>query len=275
MARGCKMPDLTVEESNTVISVLEKFIAALDPEDEDTAKLLERLQSATSKLTKYTHTPFSCTTVADLQNLQIHSAGLVFKDDNARARARLQGAREVDGNDMTFETTKSLFRLTRTHFWCASEAGSRMLINVILLRLVSMLSHTENRLLILPEFNTAATPLDISRPDLAQVGSSIIFEAKDIAMLKDHFPQVIAAMATWCQIHKKERARGVITCGDHWLFFAFKTRNDTQNKPARYARSPVLEIGEGEEDLDLILGILVDWVQHPHEFEEQEYFCHL
>ena len=62
------------------------------------------------------------------------------------------------------------------------------------------------------------------------------------------------------QLDRKECARGAVTCGDHWIFFAYQAPKG--NDYAKYARTEVLDIGKGGEDLDLILGILVDWVRY-------------
>ena len=57
---------------------------------------------------------------------------------------------------------------------------------------------------------------------------------------------------------RKECARGAVTSGDRWVFFAYQAPKG--NDYAKYARTDVLDIGKDGEDLDLILGILIDWV---------------
>ncbi len=49
-----------------------------------------------------------------------------------------------------------------------------------------------------------------------------------------------------------------MTCGDHWIFFAYQA---PEGSHAKYARTEVLDIGKDAENLDLVLGILVDWVR--------------
>ena len=58
--------------------------------------------------------------------------------------------------------------------------------------------------------------------------------------------------------YSKECARGAVTCGDHWIFFAYQAPKGSDY--AKYARTEVLDIGKDAENLDLVLGVLVDWV---------------
>jgi len=64
------------------------------------------------------------------------------------------------------------------------------------------------------------------------------------------------------RVHSKACGRGAVTCGEWWSFFAFETPKE--NKMGRFGCVERLRIGEDAEDLDLILGILVDWVRLPH-----------
>ena len=59
--------------------------------------------------------------------------------------------------------------------------------------------------------------------------------------------------------YSKECARGAVTCGDHWIFFAYQAPKGSDH--AKYARTGVLDIGKDAENIDLILGVLVDWVR--------------
>ena len=119
-------------------------------------------------------------------------------------------------------------------------------------------------------------------------GSNSIFEARTFSELSTGLTQAVLAVANSCretqcvpsrlprsiaqgillttlvlltrQLDRKECARGAVTCGDHWIFFAYQAPKG--NDYAKYARTEVLDIGKGGEDLDLILGILVDWVRY-------------
>ena len=57
----------------------------------------------------------------------------------------------------------------------------------------------------------------------------------------------------------KECGRGAVTCGDHWIFFAYQAPKGSDY--AKYARTEVLDLGKDAENADLILGILIDWVR--------------
>lgn len=118
----------------------------------------------------------------------------------------------------------------------------------------------------------------LNRPDIARIGSSNIFEARTLDSLLSSVPQVILAAAAACRqtkyvpglpcglatkmsecLYSKECSRGAITCGDQWIFFAYQAPKG--DNPAKYARTTMLRIGDNGENLDLILGILDDWVR--------------
>lgn len=60
-------------------------------------------------------------------------------------------------------------------------------------------------------------------------------------------------------LRRKECARGAVTCGDHWIFFAYQ--GPKGGDYAKYARTEVLDIGKDAENIELVLGVLVDWVR--------------
>lgn len=57
---------------------------------------------------------------------------------------------------------------------------------------------------------------------------------------------------------RKDFARGVITDGVKWRFIQYRAAKD--GKRAAYGETPDVELGDDCENLDLILGLLVDWV---------------
>lgn len=50
--------------------------------------------------------------------------------------------------------------------------------------------------------------------------------------------------------------RGAATDGEYWIFFAHRAGENESN----YARSRIFHIGADCATLDLILGLLMDWV---------------
>ena len=51
--------------------------------------------------------------------------------------------------------------------------------------------------------------------------------------------------------------RGGVTTGEEWIFFAYRTGDDGGSC---YARTEVFHVGEELENIDWILGVLIDWV---------------
>jgi len=103
-----------------------------------------------------------------------------------------------------------------------------------------------------------------------KVGFSNIFEAKTEANMMASFPQLVAAMATWCRANRKSCTRGAVTCGEKWIFFAYEAQGESNGSPGdsfggRFARTNTFQIGHGLEDLDLIVGILMDWIENPED----------
>ena len=119
----------------------------------------------------------------------------------------------------------------------------------------------------------------LNRPDLVHTGSSNIYEARTSSDLQSGLTQAVMASAASCREtqyvsrsqpwqtseftlicgHSKECARGAVTCGDQWIFFAYQAPKGGDY--AKYARTEVLDVGKDAENLDLILGVLVDWVR--------------
>ncbi|TBU29777.1 hypothetical protein BD309DRAFT_654178 [Dichomitus squalens] len=295
-----RINELTAVEIDPIVQSLVPFVAGLDRDDESTAGVVEAIESLFSKLKRGSRAP-SIATVLDLQELRIYPYGLDFKEDAAKGLARQRGAEEVDNNFLTLANTKALFRLVRKHMSTASLAGSRMLIDVIFLRLASVLSTDQDSLSIVSDWTALNTSLDsrhslqgvidyliakrpskysglvlsdpvgaLNRPDLVHTGSSNIYEARTSSELQSGLTQAVMASAASCRETHKECARGAVTCGDRWIFFAYQAPKGGDY--AKYARTEVLDIGKDAENLDLILGILVDWIENSEVFGPQKYF---
>ena len=52
--------------------------------------------------------------------------------------------------------------------------------------------------------------------------------------------------------------RGGVTTGEEWIFFAYRRGDDGGS--CCYARTEVFHVGEELENIDWILGVLIDWV---------------
>ncbi|KAI0756420.1 hypothetical protein C8Q80DRAFT_1278262 [Daedaleopsis nitida] len=302
MAGQRRVADLTANDVDPVIHSLVPFMASLDRDDERTAGVVEIIESLFSKLKQGSRAP-SIATALDLQENHIYPYGLEFKDDAGKALVRERGAQEIESNFLTHANTKRLISLVRKHMSRASLAGCRMLIDVIFLRLAAVTSTDADNLAIIPDWsalNTAPGPggrptvegvIDyliakrpskysglvlsepvgaLNRPDLVHAGSSNIYEARTCAELQAGLMQAVLAVATSCHETHKECARGAVTCGDHWVFFAYQAPKGSDY--AKYARTEVLDLGKDAENLDLILGILIDWIENAEVFGPQKYF---
>jgi len=60
-----------------------------------------------------------------------------------------------------------------------------------------------------------------------------------------------------------------VTCGDSWIFLAYQAPNG--DYAGGYSTSPLIELGKEAEGLELIFGILLDWIEHTGDYD-QEYF---
>lgn len=99
--------------------------------------------------------------------------------EEKRTEIEALGLAESEGNRLSIDTTKELLRLIRSHvsravgiyqalqslfvpltyLFSQNEAGSRILINMFLLRLASVMNHKEAEVNIIPEFPISKTTL--------------------------------------------------------------------------------------------------------------------
>ncbi|KAH9932090.1 uncharacterized protein BXZ73DRAFT_90022 [Epithele typhae] len=295
--------------AGTLRTALVPLVAGLDRDDPRTATVVEAIENLFASLKAPSRAPsLAPTTVLDLQDQRIYPYGLNFKDADAEAQARARGADDSklpssDGSEagfMTLSNTKALLSLVRKHMSLTSLAGSRMLIDVLFLRLASVLSaeSAEDDVSIVPDWSGLAhgrRPLEgvadylvakrpkrysslilsepvgaLSRPDLEHAGTSNVFEARAFSELASGLAQAVLAVASACRENQKECARGAVTCGDHWIFFAYQAPKG--NDYAKYARTEVLSVGRGGEGVELVLGVLIDWVENAEVFGPQKYF---
>ncbi|KDQ49265.1 hypothetical protein JAAARDRAFT_212279, partial [Jaapia argillacea MUCL 33604] len=294
-AKRRKISNLTHEDTNAIVDTLAEYCQALDVEDSETTGLVDDIQKICAKLQAKTQTRFSSGTVLDLSAANIRTKGLEIKE-GGRARAEDRSSQEKAGNWFGIENTRALIRLVRKHV--STLAGCRMLINVILLRVASVDSNEEMAVSIVPEYpihETALNPghslvgvvdylltrlptkftrqvldypqMTLARADIKQIGTSNIFEAKNLLAIKHGVPQAALTAATWCERTKIGCMRGAITSGEQWLFFTFE-RIDVGGI---FRCSTVIDLGEDLGNLAYILGILHDWIENSSDIN-QAYF---
>jgi len=175
-----------------------------------------------------------------------------------------------------------------------------MVIDAILLRFASALSDGDRALLVIPEYFSLKSPMSVkrpfsgstdyllarrpskyaeqilqnpvgmlSRPDLAQMGSSIVLAATTLPEILDGLTQAVLTTASFCEDTNREYGRGIISCGEHWIFFAYRAPDNDEH--GYYACIKMLDLGQNAENLDLILGLLRDWIYNA-DLGDHEYF---
>ncbi|KAF8316009.1 uncharacterized protein EI90DRAFT_3087136, partial [Cantharellus anzutake] len=186
------------------------------------------------------------------------------------------------------EVLKELIELVRKHVSVVTEAGCRVLINLILLRVASAMSTDQMDVNIIPEYPIPKTLFPGNRsfggvvdflitklpgrytryllgnPTIAlgnptaikEPMTSDIFEAKR-DNVKAAIPQAIMAAASHCKQHSLSVLRGCVSSGEQWIFFVY---NAASGGGGSVFYSEEYEIGPQYEGLPLILGLLHDWV---------------
>ncbi|KIM71928.1 hypothetical protein PILCRDRAFT_747605 [Piloderma croceum F 1598] len=280
-----KLSDLTVGDRNALLVALDAFQDNLDEDDEDLPSgLLTALGQFREKLEVVKHVSFSKVDPTDLAQLGIR-VGPLFLNKEKTTSARALGLTEADNNILSMTVLQELVDLVRKHVSVITEAGCRVLINLLLLRVASTMSDENTDVNIIPEYPIAKTILaenrsfggvvdflmaklparytdhllrnpviSLNNPDLTPITSNI-FEAKrdrvDAAI-----PQVALAAASHCKQHSLPVLRGCITSGEQWVFFIYEAKE----VGGLVSCSSEYSIGQHFQDLPLILGILRDWV---------------
>lgn len=151
-----KLSDLTAGDTNELLQKLEEFRSNLDEGDEDLpAGLIDGLQELRNKLEDVKHTSFSRVDPITLVSLGI-SSGPLFLISDKRQEVENLGLAETS-EYLSIDTTRSLIRLVRDHITTVTEAGCRILINIILLRVVSVMCPGDTTVNIIPEFSLPRT----------------------------------------------------------------------------------------------------------------------
>ncbi|KAF7760588.1 hypothetical protein Agabi119p4_11264 [Agaricus bisporus var. burnettii] len=204
--------------------------------------------------------------------------------------AEYQGSAEVEGKALSMEVLKQLIELVRRHVSVVTQAGSRVLINLILLRVASAMSTDQMDVNIIPEYPIFRalspnhhsfdgvvdflltklpgryTPFLLGDPTIALSNpnaikgptSSTIFEAKR-ENVRVAIPRAVKATASYCKQHSLQVLRGCVTSGEQWVFFVYRVAIDGGGV---VSCSEEFNIGPRFEGLPLILGLLHDWVNN-------------
>jgi hypothetical protein len=293
-----KVSDLTVDDANVLLRTLAEFQEQLDEEDEDIPSgLISGLEQLRKKLEVIPHTPFSKVDALTLLQVQIKSAPLLLSPDVMSNVRSLGVSTRAPGRELSMDTLNELIGLVQCHVSLVTEAGCRILINMILLRVVSAMSTDETDVNIIPEFPIAKTtfpsslsfggvvdllltklPSRFTRYLLLDPTSALgnpeaidgpmtsnFFEAKR-DNVRAAIPQAVIAVASHCTQHGIPVLRGCTTSGDQWIFFVYSV-NDSGG--GRVACSDEFSLGQQLEGLPLILGLLTDWVDHATAYDQQ------
>ncbi|KAM5541324.1 hypothetical protein V8D89_004878 [Ganoderma adspersum] len=296
-------PSLYPSDTQQMLDSLDQFIAKLDSQDAESLEAIQLAQALAATISPDTVLP-------SIQGAQARVAmpvavrWLAFKPDGKEC-AHARGAIETEGNFLTLETTKQLVKLALEHVARSMEGGCRAVADIIFLRVAAVLTPNIRRpeVYVVPDFPLDTVQLDGRCPDLKyggvadyllakyppiagaiisapeevlkqgwyrKLGSENIFAARTLDRLEAGVPQCVLAAASWCRYGRvgQEVMRGGVTTGEEWIFFAYK-RGD---RGSCYARTEVFHVGEDLENLDWILGVLVDWVEDARVFEPFEYF---
>ncbi|KIL64141.1 hypothetical protein M378DRAFT_637639 [Amanita muscaria Koide BX008] len=174
------------------------------------------------------------------------------------------------------------------------QAGCRTLINMVLLRVASVMSFADTSVNIIPEFpipRTTFTTQDsgnlsfsgivdflvtrlpsrysmylLRDPTTALANpqsikgplTSIIFEAKR-ENVRAALPRAVTAAAAYCRHRSIPVVRGCVTGGEEWIFFLYETTGDGRGA---VRSSPEFNLRPQLEGLALVVGILEDWINN-------------
>ncbi|KAG1778407.1 hypothetical protein EV702DRAFT_1278097 [Suillus placidus] len=290
IAKRRKLSDLTVGDTTELLYKLEELCSNLDEGDEDLpAGLIDKLQELRDKLEDVKYTSFSKVDPMTLLSLKISSGPLFLISDKRR---EVLGLAETPGC-LPIDTTRFLISLVRGHVATVTEAGCRILINMLLLRVVSVMCLGDMTVNIIPEFPLPRTTFKrdsgkcsfsgvvdflvtklparytdylMGDPTTALGNSgyiggpttSNIFEAKR-DNVRAALPQAAVAAASYCQLQGLFAVRGVVTSGEQWVFFVYERHTDGTGL---VQSSPEYTLGQNLEGLALILGLLRDSIDN-------------
>ncbi|KIJ15636.1 hypothetical protein PAXINDRAFT_169073 [Paxillus involutus ATCC 200175] len=281
----------TIEKDTLLVSLKELLSALGKGEDEyPRGKLLEMVQNLCNKFEgttgnqPTTHVTLSSADKHIVDVLKINQSLLAITDAK-RQEIRDLGCTDTPGC-ISMEVTKHLVRLVRGHTSSDTEAGIRILVNTVLLRLASAMSLRDVGVVIIPEHPfvgidvcrgsgnfslngvvVVQTPTQFtshfchgtikpSEPSATGRGARFnIIEVKVLDILSA-IPQVAATAAACCQNQSLAAIRGCITTGEKWMFFVYEHRDNG----GEIRLSDTFELESDLHGLALVLGLLQDWL---------------
>jgi len=293
MAKKRKLSNFTTDDRNAMLLALQHFqdtLDGLDEEDEELPAVIhETLDQLRQKLELVKDTSFSKVDPTILVQVNIKIGPLFLVQDQIDAAKEI-GSADIDDRVITLDVLKELIALTRKHVSVVTQAGCRVLTNLILLRVASTMSDAQTDVNFIPEYpiSTTAfydnrsfggvvdflvaklparyTPFLLGDPVNAMANpagikgpvTSNIFEAKR-DNVRAAMRQAVITAASHCKQHGLPVMRGCITSGEQWLFFIYET---TDNGDLVSASIDEYSIGSNFENLALILGLLQDWINN-------------
>jgi len=293
-----KVSDLTVDDANALLRTLAEFQVQLDEDDEDLPKgLIDGLEELRKKLQITPHTPFSKADALTLLQVKIKTGPLLFIPDVIPDINSLGLTSRSPGQELSIEVLRDLIGLVKRHVSVVTEAGSRILINLLLLRVVSAMCTEDMDVNVIPEFPIPKTTfpgsfsfggvVDLLLTKLPSRYTRFLLEdptsalgnpgAIDGPMTSNFFeakrdnvraaiPQAVMAVASHCIQHKIPVLRGCTTSGEQWIFFVYK---GNESGGGTVACSDEISLGPQLEQLPLVLGLLTDWVDHATEYDQK------
>jgi len=290
MAKKRKLSNFTTDDRCAMLLALQHFQDTLDPEDADLPTgIHDTLDQLRQKLELVNHISFSKVDPTILVQVNIKMGPLFLVQDQIPAAKEI-GSADSDDRVITMGVLKELIALTRKHVSVVTEAGCRVLINLILLRVASTMSDGQTDVNIIPEYPIATTTFSDNRsfggvvdflvaklparytsfllgdpanalanPDgIKGPITSNIFEAKR-DNVRAAIGQAVIAAASHCKQHGLSVMRGCITSGEQWLFFIYEA---TKNGGLVSVSTEEYSVGSNFESLALILGLLQDWINN-------------
>ncbi|KAH9978809.1 hypothetical protein BGW80DRAFT_697234 [Lactifluus volemus] len=236
--------------------------------------------------------------------------GLVLSEDK-RGEIEAEGKAPAAASGLSFDAIVQLIKVVRSRLM--TEAGRRMLISIILLRVASTVHDEAQTLNIAPGFPVEATfemapdnysfsgVIDYLLIRLSSQGSKEFFDFPAEYLLdmfrnesvtgaviraeqdnmEQAIPQAALTVASHCKEQELSVMRGCITSGEQWTFFVYKSpkASGRRGRVARIRRegefhfSRRLNLGENLENLALVLGLLRDLANNALE-HNQKYFSY-
>ncbi|KAI0263432.1 hypothetical protein BC834DRAFT_971412 [Gloeopeniophorella convolvens] len=221
--------------------------------------------------------------------------GLLVDPEDIHARAQQCRSLDLPGSCMSSKDLGILLNTVENLYSTTAEAGSRIFINLILLRVAAMLEVDNKQFIAFPEFTlptvnltpkassatrvggqvdylVAVTPTDLVEqvlcaPTILQKPCSfvdvslaiIVAETSMDPSLLNHIPQAVLKVAALAKIHKKRRMRGALTTGKEWVFFIFEA--NLSGEGGIYSH-PWYPASIDKEDMtDAITGVLKEWIE--------------